>query len=176
MSGSDFSRSAGGRALGARLRRLSEQMDRDATRVYAARGIAFEQRWFGPLNQIVRNGPMAIGAIAEKLGITHVSVSQAARSLEAAGLVTSQPDAADGRRRLLSLTAAGLARVRELAPVWAAFDAAAAALDEEAGGIVRGLDHLDDALAREPLFDRISGLLDRSDEPGRPDAPTIPRR
>lgn len=164
MSATDFNRDAGGNALGARLRRLSEQMDRDATRIYAVRGIEFEQRWFGPLNQIVLNGPLAIGEIADNLRITHVSVSQAARSLEAAGLVMSSPDVADGRRRLLSLTPEGHTRVRELAPMWVAFDKAAATLDEEAGGVVSVLDRLDDALARTPLFDRISDLLDRSGE------------
>ncbi len=160
---SDFSRDAGGSALGARLRRLSEQVDRDATRIYAARGVAFEQRWFGPLNQIVKHGPLAVGEIAERLGITHVSVSQAAKSLEAAGLVASQPDPADGRRRLLSLTPEGRSRVRELAPLWAAFDTASRALDAEAGGVVAVLDHLDDALGRASLFDRISALLDAPD-------------
>lgn len=160
VRGSDFTRDAGGGALGARLRRLSEQIDRDAMRVYAARGILFEQRWFGPLNQIVLNGPMTIGEIAERLRITHVSVSQAARSLEAAGFVASRSDTADGRRRVISLTPKGQAQVRELAPLWAAFEKAAAALEEEAGGIVSILARLDDALARMPLFDRISGLLD----------------
>lgn len=160
MRDSDFSRDAGGGALGARLRRLSEQIDRDATRIYAARGIEFEQRWFGPLNQIVHNGPLAVGEIAEKLHITHVSVSQAARSLEIAGLVASRPDVADGRRRVLYLTPEGHARVRELAPIWAAFQKAAATLDGEAGGVVPILNRLDDALTRMSLFDRISELLD----------------
>lgn len=160
MSNSDFSRDAGSSALGARLRRLSEQVDRDATRIYAVRGIKFEQRWFGPLNQIIQNGPMPIGEIAERLRITHVSVSQAARSLEAAGLVASRPDDADKRRRLVLLTPEGHARVRELAPIWAALDTAAAELDEEAGGLVPVFDRLDNALARMSLFDRISELLD----------------
>ncbi len=163
MSDSDFSRDAGSSALGARFRRLSEQMDRDATRVYAACGIAFEQRWFGPLNQIVHNGPLAIGEIAERLRITHVSVSHAARSLEAAGLVASHPDVADRRRRVLSLTPVGQTRVSELASLWAAFDTAAATLDEEAGGVISVLDRLDDALAGASLFDRISALLNRPD-------------
>jgi DNA-binding MarR family transcriptional regulator len=177
MSKGDFSRAAGSSALGARLRRLSEQVDRDATRIYTTRGIEFEQRWFGPLNQISANGPLAIGVLAEKLRITHVSVSQAARSLEAAGLVASQPDAADGRRRLLSLTAKGQVLVRELGPMWNAFDQVAATLDAEAGGVTAVLDRLDDALAKRSLFDRISLLLeeagaksaDRHQEPTSPD-------
>lgn len=153
--------------MGARLRRLSEQIDRDATRAYTTRDIEFEQRWFGPLNQIARNGPLAIGEIAEKLRITHVSVSQAARSLEAAGLVTSRPDDVDRRRRILALTLKGQAMVSELAPMWAAFDRAAAALDMEAGGVVAALDRLDDALAQRSLFDRLSEFLEETNAKGR---------
>ncbi|MEO5773864.1 MAG: MarR family transcriptional regulator [Sphingomicrobium sp.] len=167
MRNSDFSRDAGSGALGARLRRLSEKIDRDATRIYAERRIEFEQRWFGPLNQIVLNGPLSVSEIAERLYITHVSVSQATQSLEAAGLVASQPDVTDRRRRLLSLTSEGQARVRELAPLWAALERAAAALDEEAGGVVPVLDRLDDALERRSLFDRVYELLDQLDAGGR---------
>lgn len=178
MSNGDFSRAAGSSALGARLRRLSEQVDRDATRIYTARGIEFEQRWFGRLNQISVNGPLAIGELAERLRITHVSVSQAARSLEASGVVASQPDAGDGRRRLLSLTTKGQALVRELGPMWNAFDKVAAALDAEAGGVTAVLDRLDDALGKRSLFDRISVLLEevdakRADHHQEPTSPDI---
>lgn len=134
-------------------------MDRDASRIYAARGIEFEQRWFGPLNQIALNGPLAIGEIAARLRITHVSVSQAMRSLEAAGLVVSSPDETDARRRVLSLSPSGQAKVAELAPLWAAFEQAATTLDEEAGGVTRLLDRLDDALTDASLYDRIAALL-----------------
>ena len=61
----DYSRSFGGAALGARLRRASERIDRDGTRVYAAQGIEFEQRWYGILRQVVEEDrPMAVGEIA----------------------------------------------------------------------------------------------------------------
>lgn len=134
-------------------------MDRDASRIYAARGIEFEQRWFGPLNQLATNGPLAIGEIATRLRITHVSVSQAIRSLEAAGFVVSSPDATDARRRVLSLSPSGQIKVAELAPLWAAFEQAATALDNEAGGVTRLLDQLDDALTTASLYDRIAALL-----------------
>ena len=50
----DYSRGFGGGALGARLRRASERIDRDSTRVYAALDIRFEQRWYGVLRQLVK--------------------------------------------------------------------------------------------------------------------------
>jgi MarR family transcriptional regulator, organic hydroperoxide resistance regulator len=155
----DYIRSASGAALGARLRRLSEAVDRDATRVYAELGIAFEQRWYGVINQLVINGTASVGQIAASLGITHVSVSQTRQSLEKAGLVRAEVDPADGRRNHLVLTAKGRALVAQLTPLWAAMAEAATDLDVEAGAIVEKLDQLEMALKRKTLFDRIMACL-----------------
>lgn len=149
-----------GAALGARLRRLSERIDTDAARVYAAQGVEFEQRWFGVLNQLALKGPMSVGALAEALGITHVSVSQTRVSLERAGLIRQEPDASDARRRLLSLSTSGKALAARLAPLWAAFEQASLALDAEAGGLSAALDRLEAALARRSLFDRITAAAE----------------
>lgn len=151
----DYSRGFGGEALGARLRRASERIDRDGTRVYAAQGVRFEQRWYGVLRQLLANGPMSVGQIAGVLRITHVSVVEASRSLEKAGLIASSPSPDDRRRRELSLTDQGRALADRLAPLWNAFNAAAEALNAEAGDIVERLDRLDDALNRQSMFERI---------------------
>ena len=155
----DYSREAGGEALGARLRRLSERIDREATQVYVAQNIDFEQRWYGPLNQLILNGPMSIGQIAAALRITHVSVSQASRSLEAAGIVSSSASPTDARRRQLSLTPKGDDLVARLAPIWRALNDVAEELNAEAGDVVRLLNRLDDALGRKSLFDRVAEKL-----------------
>ena len=151
---SDHGRDARGGALGARLRRLSERLDRDSTRVYSALGIHFEQRWFGLLNQILLNGPMTVTDIAAALRVSHVSVSQSRRALEAAGLVDSLNDQNDARRRLIHLTPKGQALVIDLAPLWQALADSAEELNAEAGNIVTLLDLLDDALDNQSLFDR----------------------
>lgn len=151
----DASRMAGSAALGARLRRLSERIDRDATQVYAALGIAFEQRWYGPLLHISRSGPLSVSDIASRLHITHVSVSQAVAALDRHGLITSTANPADGRSRLLTLSPAGRDLVDRLTPLWRVFDAAATELDIEAGGAATILGRLEDALDRRSLFDRI---------------------
>ncbi len=152
---SDYSRAIGGAALGARLRRLSERIDRDVATIYAAHGIRFEQRWFGLLNQIVLNGPMSVGEIAAALRITHVSVSQSSQSLGEAGLIRSLPDPIDARRRRLELTEDGERLVAELSRLWRALDEAAIELDAEAGNVVKLLDRLDDALDSESLPERV---------------------
>jgi MarR family transcriptional regulator, organic hydroperoxide resistance regulator len=155
----DYSRQAGGAALAARLRRLAERVDREASRLYATQDIRFEQRWYGLINQLVLNGPMSIGDIGRALHITHVSVSQASRSLEAAGIIQSAASAADARRRELRLTARGKKLVAQLAPLWQALNAVGEELNAEAGDVVRLLDRLDDALERQSLFDRVAERL-----------------
>lgn len=156
----DYVRAKAGAALGARLRRLSERIDNDAARAYAAQGVEFEQRWFGVLNQLSLNGPMSVGDLAEALGITHVSVSQTRVSLERAGLIRQKTDASDARRRLLSLSTAGKALAAQLTPLWAAFEQASLGLDAEVSGLIDALNRLEAALERQSLFDRITAAYE----------------
>ena len=155
MTMQDYSRAAGGAAIGARLRRLSENLDGDSVRVYAALGIEFEQRWFGVLNQLAIKGPATVGELAATLKITHVSVSQTRQSLEKSGIVTSQSDPEDARKKKIILTASGKRLVKKLRPVWAAFDEAALELNAESGDVVALLNRLEDALEHQSIFDRI---------------------
>lgn len=159
----DYSRSKGGIALAARLRRVSERLDRDGTRVYAAHGIVFEQGWYGVLRQIIERGPSTVGEIASAMRVSHVAASKASRSLERAGYVQSSSSDSDKRRRLIELTDEGRALSRRLTPLWEAFNAAAAELNQEADDIVRLLDKLDDALDARSMFDRVAACIGRID-------------
>ncbi len=155
----DFPRKSRGAAIGARLRRLSELIDGDATRIYAAQGIRFEQRWFGVLNQLDLHGPMSVSELAATLRISHASISQTRQSLEKAGVLASELDPEDSRRRRLMLTEKGRKLLQRLKPLWKALAQAARELDAEAGDVVAALDRLDDALARRSLFDRVMQRL-----------------
>lgn len=158
----EYTKRMGGAALGARLRRLSETIDRDATRAYATMGIRFEQRWFGVLNQLVLNGPMTVSELAAALRITRASVSQARQSLEDAGIVETEEHPSDARQRHLVLTNAGSKLIRRLKPLWQAMDDAALEVDAEADNAVAALDRLDEVLARQSMFDRIVERLSRA--------------
>lgn len=151
----DYTRSVGGAAIAARLRRLSESMDGDIARAYAAWGVKFEPRWFGVLNQLLLNGPATVSELASTLRITHVSVSQTRNSLEKAGIVVSVSDPSDARRRKLLLTDAGLKLVDQLRPLWQIFDEVGLELAAEVGDLIAALDRLDDALARRAMLGRI---------------------
>lgn len=151
----DYIAEMGGAAIGARLRRLSGQIDADVARIYADMGIRFEQRWFGVINQLARSGPMSVSELASVLGISHASVSETRQSLARAGLIASAQDGQDARRRILALTPAGKTLVARMRPTWEMFDTVARQLDAEADNVTRALERLEQALQRRSLYDRI---------------------
>jgi len=146
-------------AIGKRLRRLSELIDRDAKSLYKEQGVQFEQRWFGVLNELVVNGPMTVKELAQALRITHASVSETRRSLEAANIIVATADKSDGRQRILHLTAKGKRLVDTLSPLWQALEDASIELNQEARNVVAALDRLDAALMRKSLYDRAAEYL-----------------
>jgi len=151
---SNYTSRAGGAALGARLRRLSERIDREAAQFYAELGVEFEQRWYGTLNLLDQFDSLTVGELSAALGISHVSVSQTRDSLHKAGLVETTADPEDARRRMLRLSRKGRTLVNRLRPAWAALSASAEALDREAGGVVKMLDRLERALEKRSVCDR----------------------
>lgn len=161
----DHNDGLGGAAIGALVRRISERIDRDASRVYARLGVTFEQRWMGVLDLLARQGPMSVKDLARDLRISHPSVSQTRSSLLAAGLVAERLDPADRRRRALYLTTEGQALVETLLPVWAALDQVGRALNAEAGDAVSVLTGLEGALNRRSILDRVGEILADTDVP-----------
>jgi MarR family transcriptional regulator, organic hydroperoxide resistance regulator len=151
----DHTRKYGPAAIGARLRRLSENIDEDAGRIYAELGIPFQQRWVGILEQLANGGPQSVGELALALGIRHSSVSQTRRSLEEAALIDSDVDPKDARSRRLRLSTVGKRLVRRLQPLWETLNSTSVELDEEAGNVVDALDRLDRALSRLSLYERV---------------------
>lgn len=152
----DYSRRCGGSAIGARLRRLSYAIDHDAALAYRAAGIEFEQRWFGLVNLLDRFGPLTVDQIAAALNVSPTEVKQVYRSLRARSFVTAARGNLDARRRLLNLTSTGKAVVAALRPLWSRMEAAAAALNDEAGDVVAALDRVERALAEQSLLQRIA--------------------
>jgi len=148
-------------AIGKRLRLLSELTDGDVRRVYQTQKIDFQQRWFGLLNQLVLNGPMSVGEISIALSITHASVSETRKSLEAKGLIVAVVDKKDARTRHLSLSPTGHNFMNNMEPVFQAIEDTAAELNEEVGNLIAALDQLHEALKRKSFYDRASEKLEK---------------
>lgn len=165
---SDYPSRFGGAAIGARLRRLSDRIDREADGLYSAFGIEFEQRWFGVMNQLALNSTMSVSELATALGVTHVAVSQTRAALLERGLITATDDPADGRRRTLTLSASGRKLVKQLSPLWTALNDSARELDREAGHVAETLARLEAALDKRGLAVRVRARLDSTTKTGRP--------
>lgn len=69
------------------------------------------------LFNVLRAGPIRQTALAERLGIEAMTLSGLVDRLEAKGFVERQPDAADRRAKLVTLTEAGSTVVAQIEPI-----------------------------------------------------------
>jgi DNA-binding MarR family transcriptional regulator len=73
---------------------------------------------FSILAAVSRSGELTVNAIAERLALDRTTAGKNLRPLEEAKLIKIAPLKQDRRARAITLTAAGLARFREAAPLW----------------------------------------------------------
>ncbi len=152
----DLIRSLRELAFAARLRRLSDRLMRDASRLYAAEGYAFEARWFPVLYLLRTSPPLPVTQIARDLGITHPAVNQIAGAMIRRGLLEEGRDANDERKRLLSLSPQGRSLAADLAPLWEEIRAASEELLSGAGGnFLESLEAIESALETEGIDERV---------------------
>lgn len=101
-----------------RLRRLSERLMRDVSKIYDELDVDFEARWFPLLYTLAEDSSQSMTGLADSLGLTHVAINHTAAEMSKAGLIKSSRDRSDERRRLLSLTQKGQSLVCTLQPIW----------------------------------------------------------
>lgn len=92
------------------------------------------------LQQVAARGPLRGGDLAQALGVSAPTLSDAAGALVAKGLARRQPDPADGRASRVAPTDAGAQLAADLPQMPEALRPAIAALPEaERTGLLRGL-------------------------------------
>jgi MarR family transcriptional regulator, organic hydroperoxide resistance regulator len=160
----DVIRKRGYGALGCRLRRLSERLDRDLRDAYQAHGVYFDPAWFPVLAALADHGPMSLAEIAECTGLSSASASAVRNRLLTEGLVVAEPDARDLRRQRLSLTPKAQSLMTSLEGIWAAMAKASQALcAETAPDLLNHLELLELALSRRKMSARVKSMLGRPD-------------
>jgi MarR family transcriptional regulator, organic hydroperoxide resistance regulator len=159
----DYILSHGNAGVGARLRRLSERIDRESNAVYAHLGLLFEQRWMGVLMLLDQRGEMTVGELAEALRITQPSVSQTLRSLQAARIVADKADPRDSRRRIQRLSPKGLQFIEQVRPVWVALIQTARDLDREGIDLLTPIDRIEKVLDQKSVLERALGYLEAAE-------------
>ncbi|WP_063739355.1 MarR family transcriptional regulator [Streptomyces iakyrus] len=104
------------------------------------------------LSRLDRLGPMTTSALARRERITPQAMGATIASLEALGLVERNPDATDGRRSILSLTAEGRTAIQSGRN--AVDDKVTAALKDSFTD-----KDIETLSAAAPLIERLAGLL-----------------
>ena len=111
-----FFEQTGKKAIGTRLRRLSEWITEDAAQIYTLYGVTLQPKWF-PVYYVLSGGEAkTITSIAEQIEHSHVSVSKIIREMAKSGLITFGSDENDARKNLVSLSELGLAINAKIAP------------------------------------------------------------
>jgi len=153
----DTLRTLGLMALGSRFKRLGERLQTEAQVILSRVEPAIPAGQHPMLHAIDQHGPLSIGELAERLGVSQPGVTRALAQLTTAGLVETLVPPDDGRRRMVSLTAAGRRFVgtarREAWPQVerAVADLCAGFADE----LLDSLDRMESGLADRPLGARL---------------------
>jgi DNA-binding MarR family transcriptional regulator len=100
----------------AALRTAGRRITREYNRVLAPTGLTVNQ--FSILARLRRAGPLPLSAAADRLGLDRTALSRELRPLVASGLVGIEDDERDRRKRIVTITDAGVEAERSARPLW----------------------------------------------------------
>jgi DNA-binding MarR family transcriptional regulator len=149
-------------AFASRLKRISERLLRDVSRIYEGLDVDFQARWFPVMYLLGQKSPLSVTEIARELGMTHPAINQIATGMIEAGLLASTKDTQDERRRMLSITAKGGKVMAELVPVWKDIESATQEVLEKTGpDILTILGNIEQNLDEKDMYERVRALIKR---------------
>jgi len=109
-------------ALGSRLKRLSDQMMKEASKIYHELDIHFDPYLMPIFKLISEKDELTIGELSYALNVTQPAVTQFVNSLLKRKLITVKVGAVDKRKRKISLSKSGKKLLTELKPIWKIID------------------------------------------------------
>jgi DNA-binding MarR family transcriptional regulator len=141
-------------ALSTRLQRLSEQLRKDGALIYKNFGIDFEPKWFPVIFTLYRKEILGVVEIANEIGYTHPSTITLLKELEKKGLIQSQKDQTDERKRLISLSSEGRALVQQMQPAWNLIAKVLEEISDNTHHLLKAIEQAEDKIARQSFFQR----------------------
>lgn len=161
----DLLRDFGTMTFASRLKRLGDRLKAEATRLYNAHGIEFNDGWFLVAFFLSRNEGLSVTDMAEMLGISRAAISQMYRAMARKGLLVVHTDESDRRRRLLYLTEEGRSSVTALEPIWNAVGECTDSLIETTGqDVLKAISEMEKGLEQRSLFERVNDHLNQKAE------------
>lgn len=161
----DMMREFGAVAFASRLRRLGDRLKSEATKLYHAYGVEFNDSWFLVALVLSTREEISVTEAADAFGISHAAVSQMATAMERKGLLAGRPDERDRRRTLLRLTDEGHAAVEALRPIWYAVGECTEELVASTGqDLLSAVSQIEGQLEHQDLFTRVTEHMKRNDD------------
>ncbi|SFH40132.1 MarR family winged helix-turn-helix transcriptional regulator [Pedobacter insulae] len=143
-------------AIATRLKRLSERLSNDVSKIYKESDVDFEARWFLILSILEKEKLLAITEIADYLQLSHPAIIQLVQELEKKKLIKASVDKKDGRKRMVSLTAMGKKTLAQIEPVLRSIKAENKKwIDSASANILDILTELEQSLTDQSMYHRI---------------------
>lgn len=143
-------------AVATRLKRLSERLSADVSKIYKESDVDFEAKWFLILTLLQKEKAMAITEIADSLQLSHPAIIQFVQELTQKNLIKTVADKKDGRKRMVSLTTTGKKTLTQIEPILASIKTANKKWIESASAnILSVLTELEEALNQQSMYQRI---------------------
>jgi DNA-binding MarR family transcriptional regulator len=153
----DMMRELGAVAFASRLRRLSDRLKSEATKLYRENGVEFNDSWFLVALVLSRREGISVSEAAAALGVSHAAISQMATAMARKELLVRLPDERDRRRTLLHLTQKGRDVVTALQPFWNAVGECTNDLIASTGeDLLPAITAIEEQLDQKDLFTRVN--------------------
>lgn len=153
----------GSLAFGTRLRLLTDKFLQDGAKVYGGEGLDFEPRWFTLFYLVSTKSPLSITEITDELGYSQPAITQIANIMIKKGLLKVVKDRSDTRKKMLILSAKGLALLPKLKPIWKAFEDAIDELFLAVGSdVLSVVEKLENEVEEKDIYTRVTEKLEQS--------------
>lgn len=157
----------GGMAFGTRLRLLTDKILQDGFKVYEMQKVDFEPRWFTLFYLLSRKSPLSISEITTELGYTQPAVTQIVNIMQKKGLLKVVKDKTDTRKKMLTLSAKGLALLPKLEPIWKGFNDAINDLFASVGyDVISIIEKIENELEKKDMLSRVTEKIKQESTDG----------
>jgi DNA-binding MarR family transcriptional regulator/predicted GNAT family N-acyltransferase len=153
----DFFETAGIKAIGSRLRMLTNKVTNDAAEIYKLYAIDMQPKWFPVFFALAGGESKTITSIAGEIGHSHPSVSKIISEMIKNGLVNESRDSRDARRNMVRLSEKGLMFNDQIKEQYTDVEAAVNELNSQANhNLWKALEEWEYLLEQKSLLRRVT--------------------
>jgi predicted GNAT family N-acyltransferase/DNA-binding MarR family transcriptional regulator len=151
---------AGILSLGTHLQYITERLRKEAALFYKSLHIKFEPKWFSAIYVLSVNPCLSVSELAQEIGLTHPTTISLLKELELNGLVLSNKDSEDERKRNVSLTSKSKDLIKTMKPAWTAMTEALNHLTDTPNNLIKAIAEVNAKLDEKSFLTRMSEIMD----------------